>query len=246
MNTYIKILLMASTLFFSCAVQSPPTGGTRDIRGPYIKKIIPVNGTSDLDKKQIIEVSFNEMIDPKTVKSSITVFPAIDLVINSYNNKIVIKPKDTWPDDQIFKIKFSRYISDFHGNILDNEKTLTFNTAKKMPKGAINGKLFNHSENNISQIALYEIINNNFEFVCTTENNSSNEYRFNNINNGKYFIVGLEGELVDLNQDIKIYNYGLSSDNIIINDNIVNHNINFSLPATRKNIKSVHEKLWWL
>mgnify|MGYP001334617691 CR=1 FL=1 len=33
MNTYIKILLVASTLFFSCAVQSPPTGGTPDIRG---------------------------------------------------------------------------------------------------------------------------------------------------------------------------------------------------------------------
>ena len=55
MNTYIKILLVASTLFFSCAVQSPPTGGTPDIRGPYIKKIIPVNGTFDLDKKQIID-----------------------------------------------------------------------------------------------------------------------------------------------------------------------------------------------
>jgi len=239
MNTYIKILLVVSGLFFSCAVQSPPPGGATDIKGPYIKRITPQNGTFELNEKQSIEVLFNEMIDPKTVKSSITVFPEINLVINSYNNKIIIKPKDKWPNNQIFKIKLSRYISDFHGNILSNGKTLTFNTSKQMPNGVIRGELFNHDKNNVSQIGLYKINNNNLEFICTTENNSSNEYQFNNINNGEYFIAAVEGGILDLKEDIKIYNYGFSSDKIIISDNTINHDINFSLPAVRKNIKSV-------
>ena len=239
MNTYIKILLGVCILLFSCAVQSPPTGGLPDLKGPYIKKISPSNGTFDLNKKQNIEVSFNEMIDPKTVKSSITVFPEVDLTINSYGNKIIIKPKDNWPENQIFKIKLSRYISDFHGNILNNGKTLTYNTSKKMPNGIIKGKLFNHDSNNVSQIALYKIINNNLEFVCTSENNSSNEYQFNNITNGKYFVIALETKLRNVYEDIKIFNYGLSSSSIIVADNMIEHNINLSSPATKKNIKSV-------
>ena len=71
MNTYIKILLVASALFFSCAVQSPPTGGASDIRGPYIKKIIPVNGTSDLDKKQI------RLTKKKSTTCCVILIPAI-------------------------------------------------------------------------------------------------------------------------------------------------------------------------
>ena len=237
MNTYINTFLVSFVLFFSCAVQSPPTGGPADTTGPYIKNIFPQNGTSDLNKKQSIEISFNEMIDPKTVKSSITIFPEIDITINSHSNKVVVKPKISWPDNQTFKLKLSRYICDFHGNTLYNPKVLTFSTSKKISNGSIVGKIFNH-KSNISQIGLYKINTDNIEFVCATENNNLNEFSFNNIENGNYFILGVEGKVENLRNEIKNYNYGLSTNKIYVNDNIVNQNINFGIPASRLNIKS--------
>ena len=237
MNSYINAFLVSFALFFSCAVQSPPTGGAPDTTGPYIKNISPQNGTFSLNEKQNIEISFNEMIDPKTVKTSIAIFPEFDITINSYSNKIVVKPKISWPEDQTFRLKISRHISDFHGNTLNSPKVLTFSTSKKIFSGSITGKIFNHNSD-ISQIGLYKINNDNIEFVCATENNNLNEFTFNNIENGNYFILGVEGKVKNLRNEIKNYNYGLSTNSIYINNNSVNQNINFSTSASRLNIKS--------
>ena len=89
MNYYINTLLIISTLFFSCAVQSPPTGGALDDISPYIKFIDPPNGTTNLEKNKSIELGFNEMLNPNTIKSSISIYPDIDFKINSYRNKII-------------------------------------------------------------------------------------------------------------------------------------------------------------
>ena len=85
MKYYINILLVISAMFFSCAVQSPPSGGLQDTEGPFIKRIDPPNGTFNFEGN--IEIMFNEMIDPKTIKSSIHIFPDTELQINSFNNK---------------------------------------------------------------------------------------------------------------------------------------------------------------
>ena len=102
MKYYINIVFILSAIFFSCAVQSPPTGGASDTQGPYIKSIDPPNGTFYF--KGDIEIVFNEMIDPNTIKSSISIFPDTPVQISSFNNRIVIKSQNQWPKDQIFKI----------------------------------------------------------------------------------------------------------------------------------------------
>ena len=126
MNIINFILYVVSMVLFSCAVQSPPTGGPKDLKGPEIIKITPPNGTAEIDSKANIEIFFNEMVDPKTIKSSINIFPNTKIKINSFGNKIIIKPKDQWPDNEIVKIDISRYIADFHGNIMEHGKLITF------------------------------------------------------------------------------------------------------------------------
>ena len=110
MYTYKKIILVFCFLLFSCAVQSLPTGGDPDTKGPYIKDINPPNRTEKLDLGKNIELTFNEMINPKTVKSSIKIFPKIDFKVSSFNNKIIIKPQNRWPENEIIKIQISRLI----------------------------------------------------------------------------------------------------------------------------------------
>ena len=234
MKYYINIVFILSAIFFSCAVQSPPTGGVSDTQGPYIKSIDPPNGTFYF--KGDIEIVFNEMIDPNTIKSSISIFPDTPVQISSFNNRIVIKSQNQWPKDQIFKIKLSRNISDFHGNKLNRGKILTYNTDKEIPIGNISGKLFNN--NGISNIGLYKLDQDSIIFLYSVENNNNNEFEFQNLSNGKYLLIGLENSINNIKEDIRINRYALMSEKIAINSDTINNcNLNFSYPAIQKKTK---------
>ena len=238
MNIINFILYVVSMVLFSCAVQSPPTGGPKDLKGPKIIKITPPNGTAEIDSKTNIEIFFNEMIDPKTIKSSINIFPNTKVKINSFGNKIIIKPKDQWPDNQIVKIDISRYISDFHGNIMEQGKLFTFSQLKSIPSGMISGKLFNVNKN-ISQINLYKLESDSLQFICFTQNDISGEFKFTNLSNGEYILVGIEGNSETDKLDIRKYDFGISSRIIKINDDFQDCDLNFNFPIFRKQIKSI-------
>ena len=238
MNIINYMIYVLSMVFFSCAVQSPPTGGPRDFKGPEIIKITPPNGTSKIDSKTNIEIFFNEMIDPKTIKSSVNIFPDMEIKINSFGNKIIIKPKDEWPDDKIIKLDISRYISDFHGNIMEKGKLYTFSKLESVPSGMISGKLFNLNKN-ISQINLYKILSDSLQFICFTQNNINGEFKFANIANGEYILVGFEGISEGTNINIRKYDFGISPRIIEVNNDFQNCDLNFNFPIFRKQIKSI-------
>ena len=169
MKSNIISMIAVYLMLYSCAVQSPPTGGLSDTESPYIKEINPNNGSNNINANQSIEILFNEMIDPKTVKSSIRIFPETEIKINTFGKKVVIKPDDFWPID-LFRISILREISDFQGNRLKNCSDFTFSTSSNIPSGKINGKLYNHDKNTISEIGLYRINKEKFELVLITEN----------------------------------------------------------------------------
>ena len=228
-------------IIYSCAVQSPPTGGLADNEGPYVKIINPKNGTINITPNQSIEVLFNEMIDPKTVKSSIKVFPEVDVKINISRKKIIIRPNNEWPAGT-FRINISRAISDFHGNKLKSSMDLLFSSLSAIPIGKISGEIFNFDHLNPSKICLFKI-ENGLRLVAITENNYLNEFSFSYISNGDYVIVGIEGDIENIYNDIKIYNYGVSNNKITVENNYISGvKLNYSYPIYRKNIKSIEFK----
>ena len=109
--SFINLLFL-----FSCAVKSLPSGGPPDLSAPYIKNISPKEGSINIPLNAAIDIEFNEMIDPNSIKSSINIIPDIDIKISTYSNKIIIKPEDKWPNHSEFKIKIDRGISDYKGN----------------------------------------------------------------------------------------------------------------------------------
>ena len=238
MNYKIITLIAIYVIAFSCAVQSPPTGGAPDKENPYIKEISPANGTNKLNFEQSIEISFNEMIDPKTVKSSIKILPEIELKINIFRKKIVIKPKEFWPKN-IFRISILRGISDFHGNSLNNTTNLFFNTSSNIPSGEISGRIFNYNDDATSEIGLFQI-SDKLTLISMTENNYLNEFRFNYIPNGEYIVIGVAGKINDIYNDVRLYNYAVSSNKIIVNNNLTSGvKLNYNIPNYRKKIKSI-------
>jgi len=238
MKSITNLLIIFSMVLFSCAVQSVPTGGPPDKAGPYIKEASPGNGTLNISKFQNIEINFNEMLDPKKIKSSINIYPQVDFSIVSITNKIVIKPKKMWPDG-IIKINISREITDYHGNLMNHSYILNYSTNSFIPTGKISGKIFNTGMNNISEIGLYKIKNNNIDLVCITQSDYENKFLFNNIINGEYIVIALQGKIENIKDDIRKNNYSLYSETISIKDNIkYNINLNFNVPAYKRKIKS--------
>ena len=138
----LKYCLLNLLLFFSCAVKSPPPGGAPDLSSPYIKSIFPNNGAANISLDENIEINFNEMIDPNSIKSSIIINPNIDIKINSYGKKINIRPINKWPKNSKFTVKIKRSISDYKGNKMNNSKILTYSTGSKIYNGLINGSSF--------------------------------------------------------------------------------------------------------
>ena len=235
----IKYIFLLVLVFSSCAVQAPPSGGVEDMISPYITEVFPLSGNMSLSDKDNIEIIFNEMIDPNSIKSSIEIYPDVEININRYGKKIIIKPQDTWPLDDIFKIKIKRGIADYFGNKLESGKVLTYSTSKNISDGFIKGKIFNNDNINPSTIALYEIINNELFYYSSIENDKNNMYSFENIGNGNYLVIAIENNIEDIYDDIEKYDYGIYHKTIELSDikNKFNDiNIMFSFPDYKDDI----------
>ena len=218
MNFIVKYIFMLVLIFSSCAVQAPPTGGEEDITSPYIIEVFPLNGSNNLSDKNNIEIIFNEMIDPNSIKSSIEIFPKIEVKINRYGKKIIIKPKEEWPLNDIFKIKIKRGISDYFGNKLESGKVLTYSTSKKISDGFIKGKIFNNNSLKPSTISLYTVTNNELFYYDSIENDKDDMYSFENIENGSYVVIAVDSDVKNIYSDIEKYNYGLYHKAIELSD----------------------------
>ncbi len=243
MNFIKKYIILLAVILFSCAVKSPPTGGAEDMKSPYIVDISPFNNAINLMDRENIEVTFNEMIDPNSMKSSIEIIPAIDININRYGKKIVIKPKDKWPSDTVFKIRISRGVSDYFGNKLESSKILTYSTSDQTFNGIIEGEIVNNDLESISMVGLYKVIDNNFVYYSVIENDIDNKYIFNNVANGEYVVLAVQNEIKDIFKDIRKYHYGFHSKTISITDDnnrFNNVDIMFSFPSYRDDIVSLN------
>ena len=226
-------------LLLSCAVKSPPTGGPLDLESPYIINLSPLNGLVNIGNNENIEIYFNEMIDPNSVKSAITISPEIDIIVNSYGKRIQIKPKNNWPDKSEFKIKVRRSISDYNGNYMNSGKVLTYSTSDNISRGIITGSLFNIDSLKYCTVGLYEFKNDSLQFYSSIESDNNNNFEFNNVKNGEYIVLGLMNQIRNIYTDYRLYPYGFFNKKIILDDmNYTLDGINIYIDSPNK-----HEKL---
>ena len=225
-------------LFLSCAVKSPPTGGPLDLQGPYIINTAPTNGAINISQNENIQIYFNEMIDPNSVKSSISILPEIDIVINSYGKRILIKPKKEWPENREIKIKIKRSVADYKGNTMIAPTVLTYSTSSKISNGRISGKIFNVDSLSYCTIGLYEFKNDSLTLYTSIEVDNKNNFKFNNVKNGEYIIIGLLNQIRDIYSDYRRYSYSLFNEKVLIDD-IKNSydDINIYMESSNKNEK---------
>jgi hypothetical protein len=238
-----KYGLVVLLLIFSCAVKSLPSGGSQDLVAPYIKSISPLNGTTSLSVNKSIEINFNEMLDPNSIKSSIKIIPNdIDIKINSYGKKITIKPKQQWPKESTFKVKIKRGIADYKGNVIKKSHLLSYSTSDNLSSGFIKGKLFNTDSLRIYTVGLFELKDNSLVEYLSIEADSDQNFEFKNVKNGEFIVISLMHKIENIYNDVRLYPYGLLSQKVIIDDHssyIDNLALYISRPNKNEQIVSI-------
>ena len=74
-------------IFLSCAAQGPASGGPEDFEGPSIVSVDPINKTTELELDAKIILEFDEIINPVSVKPSISIVDFSDYFIKIKRKK---------------------------------------------------------------------------------------------------------------------------------------------------------------
>ncbi len=118
-----KLLLIASVLLVcSCAKQSAPTGGDKDIEPPIPIKSNPVNYSTNFNGKKFV-IEFNEYVNIQKVNQELLVSPPLEKkpTIVLRGKKMVVKINNQLQDSTTYNFNFFNSIVDNNeGNALEN------------------------------------------------------------------------------------------------------------------------------
>ena len=238
------LISIISMLFLSCAAQAPATGGPKDITGPEIITISPIDATTNIGVDTKIIFEFDETIDPISVKSSISILNFDAFTIKSRRNKVIIEPQTTWPENKTIEVNLSRRIRDYQNNTMARGYQFIFSTGENIPQGSIVGKLENHNPEKITQLLLFSWpLSDSSTVVKTVEANVDGGFEFLYLPSNKYLIFATEGRSLDPSLAIFQNRYGLLQSNYIPIEGKQNQRIQIYMdePIQRNKIVSVNQ-----
>ena len=157
------IFVLLIIILSSCAVQGPPSGGENNKSSPKVISVFPNNNKKNLKNDKVIIIYFDQMIKSTSAKMAFNVFPETDIVVSVKSNRIEIKPKIKWPENQ-FNIFGSRNISNYYGENLSEIISLSYSTTQEFSLSEVSGRLFNYDSTKTYEIGLFEK-NNLIDYV---------------------------------------------------------------------------------
>jgi hypothetical protein len=209
MKKSILVVIILIFCTFSCAKRVLPSGGEGDKMPPRIIEIFPSNQSIFVDKNAKFTIKFSKWIDPQSLKKGIAVSPNTEFSIKVKGKIVEIIPKTPLKSDISYHISFLGEIFDYSKNSLTETQTIIFSTGDFIDTGYIEGRVFFDKSNTetLPKIALFfkERAENGDSVLLSTPDyitqaDSLGNFRFNNIMQSKYRIIGFS----DKNRDNKI------------------------------------------
>jgi len=135
------IILIIS--LFSCAKQSTPMGGPKDLDPPKLLSINPEIGSINI-KPSIIEIEFDEYVKIENPNKQIIITPRIkkeEMEVSANRNRVVIKLNQDLEDSTTYVFNFQKTIKDItEGNPPENLK-LVFSTGPDIDSLTFSGNV---------------------------------------------------------------------------------------------------------
>ena len=211
----VFVCLILCAFCFSCALQTPISGGKKDQDGPIIEASSPLNYSTNFNSSKIA-FQFNEYVVVKNLQKELIVSPPLKypLEYKIKGKSIIFSVKDTLQKNTTYNFNFGKSIVDFtEGNPLDSN-LYVFSTGNELDSGYISGVLKNAFDlKPIKEAYVYAYLNKSDtafvggepDYVART--NDKGAYSLPFISDGKYSVYGI----LDKNSS---YSYDLPGEEI--------------------------------
>ncbi len=220
-------------LIYSCAKQSTPMGGEKDMDPPILISIKPSNESTNV-KPQNIELEFNEYVKLDNANKQIIITPRInkdEMVVTAIKNRVVIKLNQELEDSTTYVFNFQKSIQDItESNSAENLK-LVFSTGNDINSLKFSGNvnyLFPQKDRIIKDVlvGLYEksdttnVLTASPYYIAAAD--TSGRFEITNIKAGEYRAYAWYDDNNSLKAEDKSEPYSFLGDTILIDRDIVN------------------------
>lgn len=205
-----KLFTFSTVVFvYSCANQMGPSGGEIDKTPPAIEEITPVSGTVNFTG-DVIEVTFSEYVDKRSVRDAIFISPSIDgkIEYDWSGRTLQLEFEKPFRKNTTYIITFGTDIIDVNNrNPMAESFNLTFSTGSKIDNGKISGKVYD--EKPAGTMVFAYVITDTLANPMTQKPNYLSQvgingnYELLGLSKGKYLVFAVKDDFKDL-----IYNIG--------------------------------------
>ncbi len=252
---------VTATFSLHCAAENPPTGGSPDTEGPRVIRVEPPSGTLDLDPNQIIEITFNEQVDPVSVPGSVVFTPEVSFTTRVRGKRVLIRPAspsesqrtDPFPagdpfgvgaggfqDGCTYILTLQRGIRDYRKNSLAQPYQLVFSTGGHIPTGRIQGRIIETNAQRPVEVGLFQRTDSGFVRVQSIDLAADGSFSFNYLPDGTYRLAAVEGGLDGFPATIHRRPYALiPADSLLVRGDTITTAMCQSPPLARPRIQSV-------
>jgi hypothetical protein len=195
----ITFALVIITLV-SCAVQTPISGGEKDIAAPVITGSSPKNYTVGFKGERII-ISFNEFITLKDIDKQVLISPPVEKMpkFKIRGKSLLIEFEEPLKPDATYNIFLGSAIADLtEGNTL-TDFSFVFSTGDKLDSLEIEGKVheaFDLQPPKAALAMLYDGTNDSLPYLSrplyVSRVNASGSFKLGNLREGRFKMIVLE------------------------------------------------------
>jgi uncharacterized protein (DUF2141 family) len=201
------VLFLAALLAYSCAQQSTPNGGPKDVKPPILLKSSPDSAQRNFHGRTI-ELTFNELLQLNNPKDEIIITPSLGkkTQFKQKDNKVLIEPELPFRENTTYNLNFREGIKDAtEGNIAANLR-LAFSTGPDLDtlsiQGTVKSALSEKTPENIT-VAIYsadtfDIFKHSPEYFTKTA--KTGNFQLTNLKAGTYRLYAFE----DKNKNLKV------------------------------------------
>jgi uncharacterized protein (DUF2141 family) len=193
---FFALTLLAS----SCAIQVPPSGGTKDTIPPVVRKFDPENFSTGFHGHDI-SISFDEYVELKDLPSQLIVSPPLKYnpLANLKKKTLEIHLEDTLQPNTTYTMNFGNAITDLReGNALENFQYV-FSTGDVIDSLKMSGRVQNAFDNKTEK-GIYVMLYRNMEDSTPLKNlpdyfsktNEDGTFVIKNISPGDYKVFALK------------------------------------------------------
>ena len=139
---YHILVLVAATVFLSCATPIAPTGGPADKSGPEILETNPVSGTTNFEGRKF-EFQFSEFVNRSSIQNNITIEPDLGLEYTTKwkKKRLIIEFENRLPDSTTIILTLGADITDTKRNKIGAPITLAVSTGDEIDEGTVTGRI---------------------------------------------------------------------------------------------------------